>query len=122
MNLWQGIAMAGAAFFVGWFLCDRTKAGQFADGQVALQSSMLDYTASVAKAQKAEADRVIAAIAVQGAERAATVEKVNSIIREVERAPASQNCVRSPAIVAALAGLRQLAAPGAGDPVADPAP
>ena len=110
-----------AAGFGGWIACDLVKADQMTDLQSRLQQNMLAYNAESIRAQKAEADRVIAAIVTTSAERAAMDNTVQTIIREVERAPETDTCATSPAIVAALDGLRELTA-RPGGPASEPAP
>jgi len=122
MNLWQTATIILAAGAGGWLACDATKAGQQQRAQVALQTQMQTYATDTIKAQKSEAERVISAIVAQGAARAERAAEVKTIIREVQLAPVTTNCVDSPAVRVALAGLRKLAEASPDHPGPVPAP
>lgn len=92
------------------------------ESQVALQNSILQYTASTVAAQKAEAQRVIDMLAKPDPVREAQNRAILSVIKEVQDAPNTDRCVSSPAVMLALDRLRQLTPATAGGQQHNPAP
>ncbi|MDR3415019.1 MAG: hypothetical protein P4L83_02440 [Nevskia sp.] len=73
-------------------------------------------TAAVASAREQEHASAMAALEAAQQDAAARVRTVTVIKREIAHVPASTGCVRSPAISAALDGLRRPAGGRAGSP------
>lgn len=112
MNPWT-YAFAGLALFAAGYLTKGVaEARRSAEVSTALQAQLLDYNAKSINATRAEAERIIAAVAERNPQREQQAQLVHEIIKEVQNAPSTETCVSSPAIRLALERLRALEAAG----------
>ena len=83
------------------------------DGRVLAEQAAVE-AAAVAQQQVADAQRAAAAATEEARAAVDRANRVATIKTEIARAPVSTSCATSPAVAAALDGLRQNARAGAG--------